>query len=86
MTHFRTNLDCCQPFMWHLNDKTDAKYTEPLVGDLVEVYSDTRTKVELEVVRRTWKGKDLTIELHMPPCWRGRSIQEFEDWVLKRCE
>ena len=66
-TQFHTNIDCMKKFMSHISGLSIV----PNVGDIVEVYKDSRLSVELQVEQRRWtfiNGAQPTLhcELHLP--------------------
>lgn len=93
---FKTNLDCCRPYMCNLNEGFHVLFDEfqpiPLVGDKICVLETPTKVVEMEVQERTWsrpieyvtgnKYIQLNIYLGLTPFWDGRLL-EFEKWVKK---
>lgn len=82
---FHTNIDCMKKFMLDISANFPS---QPLVWDLVQVYSDSKIIVELIVVSRSWSFTriysefgcsiipQLHCELHIPN-HRWQALEQF---------
>jgi hypothetical protein len=68
ITRFHTNIDCAKRFMRSISGLVIL----PMVGDIVRVYNDSESEINMAVVERQWTFTNganpiLICELGIPP-------------------
>lgn len=83
VVNFRTQIDCCRKYMGQ-NSGLQLSSINPLVGDSVRVYHDSKFEIWMKVIERSWvliNGSSPVLECYLG-LQNGWTIPDFEQ-VLK---
>ena len=89
---YRTNIDCCKPFLTRLNNLTrrlSNLVTIPNIDEYVRIIDETDKVIDMHVLEKTWKypeDDEVVCEIYLGASriWREKGLDALEKFIKNR--